>query len=849
MGEAKPGTLLPPLNIPDPSLLAGGVVSAIAAQILISIQLTVYGILAYVACGIILVFWARSNAKWVDVFSHQLNLSPTLEKVVAGLILLIVILTRFFDLNSRVYGLEADETKWTVQSWYSTILRVDVGEFATMHYKYLPVDFWLRSVFLRLFGLNFISARIESATLSLIAVICLYFLVRLLTNNSAVAILSSVLYSFSFMELNASHQALHDTHPAAWMIASLFFLVWGIRDRKLWLFQIMSILLALGMLTYETFFPTPLIAVLYLVGLAIYEITSKRKSVSDWLNILVVVAWPIALVYLSYTSGYLSSQAYHFNGFSDALGMGIVPTIGFVWKNLSDVLTTTFRQVVWTDSLINWTGPIVNPLLLPFVVIGLVYNLWNLRRPHYAFILVWYLGQITPAPVMLGSVWPRIMYMSLAPLMIWGALGLWTTFGALRALLNNRSLKFPVSIFALMILVIVLNDYHIFTTQLVDPVERQKRRELADLTFSAAGSTPMILYPFMPNQNDTLEVESHVLLYSVAGARHLGLDAANYYKQLTQASLLPALWQLKGSNGLDIFYDKTANSFQDEHLKLLQNVLDCYPGAVLKSSARFFDVYHLGAQALNFPSCYSPAIPTTSVPKDVLGSGEEQPVIFKWDTNGVKTISFALTLEQKLDNIFWIEAEDFQGPGWHPESSFVNDFSGSGFLLDDEYAGQADYNLNVPTAGQYKLWVRFYKRRVNDQHNFIDIADQKLEFAGNDSPLNEWVWKDMGNFDLNAGQIPLALTRTYGSDEQYSVFIDSMVLTPDINYLPEGEDSEWQIIKSTGEINSTLSQYPMDVNLIPGEYRWKVRVFDADQIVDSSGERGVESDFTNFVIP
>ena len=848
----NPASSLPFLNIPDPALLVGGVVSAVAAQILISSQLTVYGVLAYIACGIILIFWARSNPKWVDVFSHQLNLSSSVEKVIAGLILLLVVLTRFFDLNNRVYGLEADETKWTVQSWYSTILRVDLGEFATMHYKYLPVDFWVRSLFLRIFGLNFISARIESVVLSLVSVLFIYLLVRLLTSSPSIALLSALLFGMSFIELNASHQALHNTPPQPWALGSLFFLFLAIKDRKIWQFQITGLLLGLGMLTYETFYPTAVVALVFLFGMAVFEIRNKRDSAENWITRLLLVTWPVVLVYLAFSRDYLAGRQGYLFGWLDYFsgnGHELLGALGFMLGNIRDVLETTFSQVVFTDSLINWNGSLINPLILPFVVIGLVYNIWNIRRPGYLFILLWYLFNTLLGSVFLGSVWPRVMYMTIPSLMIWGALGLWTTFGALRGLLKGRSLKFAVPVtFALMILVIVLNDYHIFTSQLVDPVERQKRRELADLTFSSAGSTPMILYPFMPNQNDTLEVESHILIYSVAGARHLGLDAANYYKQLTEASLLPALWQLKGSDGLDIFYDKTANSFQDQHLKYLQNVLDCYPGTVLKSSARFFDIYHLEPQVLTYPRCYSPAIPTAVAPKDAVGSGDEQPVTFTWDSNGVKTSSFALTLERKLDDIFWIEAEDFQGPGWHSESGFVNDFSGSGFLLDDEYAGQADYNLNVPSPGHYKLWVRFFKRRANDQHNFIDIAGQKLEFADNNSELNQWVWQDMGSFDLNTGQVPLALTRTYGTDEQYSVFIDSIVLTSELNYQPDGENGEWQLIKSTGELNSTLSQYQLDVNLLPGEYRWKVRVFDGDKIVDSSGERGVEGNVTNFVI-
>jgi hypothetical protein len=56
-------------------------------------------------------------------------------------------------------------------------------------------------------------------------------------------------------------------------------------------------------------------------------------------------------------------------------------------------------------------------------------------------------------------------------------------------------------------------------------------------------------------------------------------------------------------------------------------------------------------------------------------------------------------------------------------------------------------------------------------------------------------------------------------------------------------------ILSTGEINSNSDQYRLTDVLIPGEYRWKVRIYNGDKLVDLSGIRGIESKPTYFIIP
>lgn len=833
---------VPDLQIPAPVLLLAAVGAAVLAQIFLSQRNIIAGVIFYAGCAAALIVWARLHPKWKGTLTNQMRLAPRAEIIVGLLLLAAVIFSRFYDLGYRVYGLEADETKWTAQAWFSVILGEDIGDFATMHYKPLPVDFWVRAGFLRLFGLNFLSARIESAALSIAAVIFLYLLVRRLTASPSTALLTAGLYAFSYVELNASHQALHNTTLEAWMMAGLYFLVLALQQKRAWQFQVTGILLALGMLTYETFYPTVGLALVFLVGAAVSEIRKRQANLRQWLPRLLLALWPILLVYLTFTQQYLQARhGYHFGWLESASenGAGIWGPVGFVLDNVVLLVKTIFVSVSLDDSLLRWNGSFVNQPLLPFVVIGLVYNLLNLRRPFFLFPPLWFLINILPGPLLLGSVWPRVLYTSLAPLVIWGAMGLWVFFGATRTWLNGQKMRLAAPVLAAALLTILASDYFIFTNRISDPVDRVKRRELADLSAAAAADAALVLYPYFPTQNDSVELESHVILFSVAGARGAGLEAVNYYEQVPYEELLLSLWQNRDVESLSVVYDKTALSLQDERTQILNVLLECYPGTSLETSGEFFDVYSLDATSLGNPLCYQtpPPAPVQPTAEAEIPSGEAPA--FEWSSANENSTGALLTIEQKQPNVYWIEAEDvFQSNGWFFASEFATGFSGDGFLLDNWQAGTAEFTLNIEQGGDYAVWVRSFKRRYNDQQNFIAINGEARPFATDDNVLDEWVWEFLGSVDLDTGPATLALSRTYGQDDQYSVFIDSILITPDLGRSP-GEDSVWRTVLTMRTDDGEASRLTLAEPLAPGRYRWSVRVFDGDRLIDSLGERGV----------
>ncbi len=842
---------LPDLDIPMFLLLSGVIVLAVVAQVLVSYQNFIAGAGLYGLSAVGLVFWAVKNRKWRNVLPNQVRIPPRAEVLLGLILLATVIFTRFYDLGYRVYGLEADETKWTAQSWLSTILMVDQGEFAGMHYQFLPVDFWVRSIFLRVFGLDFLSARIESALFSVIAVFFLYLLIRRLTASPPTALLGATIYAFSFMELNASHQALHNTTLEPWLMAGLYYLLIGLQEKKRWPFQASGILLALGMMTYETFFPTVGIALVFTLGMAIRQVHRKQASPAQWLQRYLLLLWPIVVVYLGFTQRYLQARhGYHFGWMEmySQNGTNWGGAFTFIMTNFGDLLRTIFSSVVWQDSLLRWGGSLLNQLLLPFVVVGLIFNLCNLHRPYLLFIPLWFLFNVASAPLLLGSVWPRVLYTGLAPLTIWGAMGLWVFLAALRPWLSQLRIKAALPAFLLLLLVILANDYRIFTGGIDDPLDRVKRRELADLTALAAARSDLLLYPYLPAQNDTVELETHVLLFTIAGERQTGLDSGNYFQQVPYDQLLPLLWENRILTRLDVIHDKTLLSMQDQRDEYLEIMLHCYPAANLQTSGEFFDIYHFDANALANPECYQSATPVALQPPTEARLTSGSRIQFAWDSGDVETSAHSITIEQQNSEVYWIEAEDvFQTMGWYASSEFTTGFTGNGFLLDNWDSGEAQYTLDMEDGGDFRIWVRTFKRMINDQQNYITVNGKAFPIAGNENPLDQWQWESIGTLTIPGGELNIGMGRTYGQDDMFSVFIDSLFISRDPKAIPD-LSNVWQQVYTSGALSGAQEQHILEESLPPGNYRWIVRVFDGLRLIDSDGALGNASTYATFTI-
>jgi len=815
----------------------GAVGLAALGQVLIVSRQFALGIVAYLAAAAWLLLWMRRHPQSRDGLIHIGTLSRRAEILALILLIALAAFARYYRLDQRIYGVDGDEKSWTIQSYFSVIRGEHRGDFADRHFHYLPVTFYLQGWAMQLFGINLLTPRYVNATMSLGALLLFYLIMRRAAGPPA-ALTSTLLAGFAFIELSASRQAVHDTLVEFWVLLAYFILIEAVQARDARWFLAAGIATAVGMLTYETFFLTPVVALGYLMVCALRD----RQNWKEWLTFSIAFLAPLLFVMPSTIEYIHTRQGYHLSSLRRGAEIW-----AFVTGHLIESLSTLFYAVKFPDQLVRWGGgPIYNIWLLPFFVIGLGYSLMMWRKSHLVLLVLWFVLQFFPFAV-LGAPLPRVYYPAMMAASGLAGVGLIAALKACRQLLPGLGPRTSFAAFALVLLGLVLYDVNVFSTRLDDPAEQQKRRELADLVRASTSTAPITYLPYVPTLGDVIDLEQNLIEFSVAGVRGLSRPTA-YYTLIELGNLLGRIWDDRALySTANIIVDKT--TFNDPNRQkrnaLLSALRWCYPRTQIQPG-QFFDVYRLSAEDLQQPTCHSTNALLALQPERGTDLISDRPMTFEWRLNPPPQ-AFQLVVERRNPKLIWLEAESLfsQDQGWFREARYAADFSGSAYLADNWRAGAAVAQVNITQPAKYRLWVRTYRRAIDDQQTFIAMdAAAPIEIATAQTPLNAWVWQPVDDYELDVGRHTVTLSRTYGTSPHRSIFIDAVVLSADPTFDP-GSHTPWILALDTGQ-QPFATSFTLSGGLPPGRYRWRVQVYDGDRLVNSLGQRGIGTDPQEF---
>jgi len=800
----------------------------------------------YLAGGIVLVVQTRLSRDQAGAALESATMPWKKELLAFGLVFAVVLVTHFYLLGRAPYGVEGDESSWALRV-ADALNRTE----PQMPYPFaqMPTTFWVQSASYQLFGMSIESARLGVALLSLVGTVLFYLAVREMI-NVPVALIATYLLGVSLIDLAASRQAHVETYVKVWIMAAVFGVFLGYRKRQPLLFLLAGIALALGYMTYDSFALTPPALFAY----ALYRLFRERQSWRRHLLYIGALLVPVLVVapgVWTYLEGRRISQvailSFETGVYPDSLDK-IVPFLpqafGFALKYAGVTLgRLTYQQL--GDVLISRPGPLESAAFIPLVFLGLILAAAYWRRRHSVFPLLWVLIPALPTSLILGQAFARTYYPFLGGLVILAAIALWVPYRALRQHLATRARRLLMAGWLLCLGLLGLSNAYVYFNEVLDPVERQVRREFGDLLRSNVGQAQMVYLPYLPLQNDFLEYEWRYARYAVSARVPRGAEN-QFYRSIPYPDMLRTIAR-QGQGAVKVFYDKTITA-PAQRQPALEVFKRCYPTHAIQTG-RFFDVYTVSPQGLAQAACYADAeIALTSPPMNQTLPAN-QGVNFAWETSKGQQTTFWLTVEKHNDRIIWLEAEDFShGQGWEAQAHLASGYSGSAYLAD---LGQDDTNvarqsIDVPEAGRYRVWARSYRRRDDGGPVFLDVAGHHQEIArALPAALNRWQWESLGEYDLSRGKQVLTLARRYAGDSPWQIFIDAIVLARQEDFDPNVQ-SAWETVIDTSEVQSSERAFRYAQPLAPGNYRWRVQVFDSQRLVEWNGSLGVTSADSHF---
>lgn len=759
-----------------------------------------------------------------------------------ALLLLVVVLAtfaRFYVLSLIPYGIEGDESKWTVE-----VASVMVDGQHTIqseyHYNTQPLSFYMQAPFHHLLGPSILSARVAVATYSLVATLVFYWLVRE-TLGARAALLATVLLSVSIADVSASRLALVEGHVKIWAVASLAFLAHGLRVRRPVHSFLGGVALALGLLTYDTFAPMVVVAVIW----ALVSLATRRAPLREWMLHLASLLLPVVIVTPGVFEYLVGRMSYYRRGYfgvvaSSTPGNNFFRVIQSFWLASSDFLFVR-------------SGPLINALLVPLLALGFVSALSRPRRPGYVLPVLWFVLLFFPVPIYTGHPFLRVFYPGFPAIYVLIALGVLLVWREMTSVFPVSFRPGLLTLAGLALVGLILLNLFLYFNVMRDPGDRQMRRELADMVTEGVAPGRRVYVPYFADSGDATQIEQPLFL--LEARRKLSRDQVEQHLWMgAYEELLPAL------SREGIYFEDVAvvvNRFAPtgadvDDLDFLLEALQRCTGARLEKEGRWFSLYVLDGFGLQETRCVAPRVRLEG--PFSAGLASDQSLQLRWQMEDATGPAEAvLECQQLHSNVAVIEVEDMKrDAGWHEERRFAPGFRGRSFLASGTAVGSAYIDATLLVSDTYTLWVRVYRQTPDPYPLYVGVDGRvnELVYADGD-PLAQWTWERVGQLYIGAGTHTVRMARPIqdSAPGDEALFVDTVMLSADPSFDPSA-GNEWSFsFESRDDVPDYTSSGAFELGeLAPGIYRCWVTLYNGSRLVDWNGQVGARSNEADFII-
>lgn len=782
------------------------------------------GLWLYISALFLFIVWVSlAYPNTIEIFNDA-SWPPLKEAAFLLAACLLTIFVRFYAIGAVPYGIEGDESKWSVEV-ISAMRDNSYPHSTAYHIGAVPLSFWMQAPFLIAVGPTVFAGRVAVATYSVLGSLSCYWFVRQILGQRA-ALLSMILLSVSLLDTSASRLANVESHVKLWPPLALALLARAINNKSLLSYLLAGVATGLGFLTYETV--TPLGGVIVVI-MAI-EWWRERPSFEAVVRRLIAFFIPLCFV-LPITLTYLYGRLGYYEFEEKAAIHGFWEGI---WNQVIDLGSAVFVQAKG-DFLYNRNGPLLHSFLLPWLVFGIVLTILTWKRSRLFWILIWAFFFFVPTPILAHMPAGRVFYPGLPAVYILIASALLAVYTSLRSSGFNYLSSLTKGFSSVALGLFIIQSLYISFNEVHDFNDRIYRRELYDLAQTHAGDDHLMLYPYVIAANDPIEQEGEQLI-------RLGMrrpEGGSYPFSLVELNeLLPQIAAADPSTRVSVVWDTISPIKRIEREQVLGALLDCYPETEVQLGLAF-DTYTLSREAIKHARCTSGTISL-----EAKQTTNKQEYILDWSIEAPQSVEeLILSCEASYPETILIPAESLNGPGWRIETAFALDFEGEGFLEDLQTHEPATLRLQgLPTKPHY-IWVRSYRRQVDDFPGLIALNGEVEAFSKQDAPLEMWFWERLGPFDLQVSDPLISIMRPSSKDiaSFRALFIDSLILTTSPDFDPN-IDSIWMthfqhtIQLETGQIHGTLP-----VNLPKEFYRCRISVPEDSALIDGTGSKPLQS--------
>ena len=283
----------------------------------------------------------------------------------------------------------------------------------------LPFYIYTTSLSISVFGLNEFAVRFPSALAGILAVFFTYLLVRKITKNEWLGLLSSLLLAISPWHIFLSRPAFEANLASFLIIGGFYFFLVGLN--KKWFLPLSLLLFGLSLHTYNS---ARVMVSLFLLVLIILYKKEIKKIFKNSLAPLIVSLIIFLFLFIPFFNSFISKEGQARFGWVSIIDQGAINRINDNRTNSNlpsflPVLThnkATYFTFYFTRNFFSNLSPdylffkggsnyqynlqnkgIIYPIQIPFILLGFFFLLKNFKKKEYKALLFWWILAIIPS--------------------------------------------------------------------------------------------------------------------------------------------------------------------------------------------------------------------------------------------------------------------------------------------------------------------------------------------------------------------------------------------------------------------------------------------------------------------